>query len=64
MSKFDAIVEVVTATTSKTHVFSSGNHGNGWTIWEMKMLAHLMEKGWMHILIHFLPLNLHRSRRS
>ena len=51
MSKFDAIVEVVTATTSKTHVFSSGNHGNGWTIWEMKMLAHLMEKGWMHILI-------------
>ena len=45
MSKFDAIVEVVTATTSKTHVFSSGNHGNGWTIWEMKMLAHLMEKG-------------------
>ena len=38
-------VEVVTATTSKTPVFS-GNHGNNWTIiWEMKMSAHLMEKG-------------------
>jgi hypothetical protein len=36
-------VEVVTATTSKMPVFS-GNHGNDWTIWEMKMLAHLMEK--------------------
>jgi hypothetical protein len=23
----------------------SGNHGNDWTIWEMKMLADLMEKG-------------------
>jgi len=37
-------VEVVTGTTSKTPVFS-GNHGNDWTIWEMKFLAHLMEKG-------------------
>ncbi len=37
-------VDVVTGMTSKTPVFS-GNHGNDWTIWEMKMLAHLMEKG-------------------
>jgi hypothetical protein len=37
-------VEVVTGTTSKTPVFS-GNHGNDWTIWEMKFSAHLMEKG-------------------
>jgi hypothetical protein len=37
-------VEVVTETTSKTPVFS-GNHGDDWTIWEMKMTAHLMEKG-------------------
>jgi hypothetical protein len=37
-------VEVVTTTTSKTPVFSC-NHGNDWTIWEIKMLAHLMEKG-------------------
>ncbi len=37
-------VEVVTVTTSKTPVFS-GNHGNDWTIWEMKMSTHLMEKG-------------------
>ena len=36
--------EVVTAMTSKMPV-CSGNHGNDWTIWEMKMLAHLMEKG-------------------
>jgi hypothetical protein len=37
-------VEVVMGTTSKTPVFS-GNHGDNWTIWEMKMMAHLMEKG-------------------
>ena len=37
-------VEVVTGTTSKTPVFS-GNHGDDWTIWEMKFSAHLMEKG-------------------
>jgi len=37
-------VEVVTGTTSKTPVFS-GNHGDDWTIWEMKFLAHLMEIG-------------------
>ena len=37
-------VEVVTRTTSKTPVFS-GNHGDDWTIREMKFLAHLMEKG-------------------
>jgi hypothetical protein len=39
-----ANVEVVTGTTSKPPLFS-GNHGNNWTIWEMKMTAHLMEKG-------------------
>ena len=37
-------VEVVTGTTSKMPVFS-GNHGNDWTIWEMRFSAHLMEKG-------------------
>ena len=37
-------VEVVTAMTSKTPVFS-GNHGDDWTIWEMKMTTPLMEKG-------------------
>jgi hypothetical protein len=37
-------VEVVSGTTSKTPVFS-GNHGDDWTIWEMKMSAHLTEKG-------------------
>jgi hypothetical protein len=37
-------VEVVTGTTSKTPVFS-GNHGNDWTIWDIKFSAHLMEKG-------------------
>jgi len=36
-------VEVVTATTSKMPVFSD-NHDNDWTIWEMKMSAHLMDK--------------------
>jgi hypothetical protein len=35
--------EVVTATTSKMPV-CSGNHGNDWTIWEMKMSALLTEK--------------------
>jgi hypothetical protein len=39
-----ANVEVVPGTTSKTPVFS-GNHGDDWTIWEMKFSAHLMEKG-------------------
>jgi hypothetical protein len=37
-------VEVVMGMTSKTPAFS-GNHGNDWTIWEMKFSAHLMEKG-------------------
>ncbi len=37
-------VEVVMGTTSKTPVFS-GNHGDDWTIWDMKFSAHLMEKG-------------------
>jgi hypothetical protein len=35
-------VDVVTGTTSKPPVFS-GNHGEDWTIWEMKMTAHLMD---------------------
>jgi hypothetical protein len=39
-----ANVEVVTGTTSKLPIFS-GNHGDNWTIWEMKMTTHLMEKG-------------------
>jgi hypothetical protein len=45
-SKFDdhQHVEVVTGTTSKMPVFS-GNHGDDWTIWDMKFSAHLMEKG-------------------
>ena len=37
-------VEVVMGTTLRTPVFS-GNHGDDWTIWEMKLSAHLMEKG-------------------
>ncbi len=37
-------VEVVMGTTSKPPVFS-GNHSYDWTIWELKMTAHLMEKG-------------------
>ena len=37
-------VKVVAGTTSKMPVFS-GNHGNDWTIWEMKISAHLLEKG-------------------
>jgi len=37
-------VEIVTGMTLKMPVFS-GNHGDDWTIWEMKFLAHLMEKG-------------------
>ena len=37
-------VEVVSGTTLKMPVFS-GNHGDDWTIWEMKLSAHLMEKG-------------------
>ena len=36
-------IEVVIGTTSKLPVFS-GNHSDDWTIWEMKMKAHLMEK--------------------
>jgi hypothetical protein len=36
-------VEVVTGTTLKPPVFSC-KHGNDWTIWEMKISVHLMEK--------------------
>jgi hypothetical protein len=37
-------VEVVTGTTSIPSVIR-GNHGDNWTIWEMKITTHLMEKG-------------------
>jgi hypothetical protein len=37
-------VEVIAKTNSKAPVFS-GKHGDKWTIWEMKMTAHLMDKG-------------------
>jgi hypothetical protein len=37
-------VEVVMGTTLTMPVFS-GNHGDDWTIWEMKFSANLMEKG-------------------
>jgi hypothetical protein len=37
-------VEVVATTSSKAPVFS-GKHDDEWTIWEMKMTAHLIEKG-------------------
>ncbi len=37
-------VEVVTRTSSKPSTFS-GKHGDDWTIWEMKMTVHLMDKG-------------------
>ncbi len=39
-----AAVEVVTTAINKAPVFC-GKHGNDWTIWEMKMTAHLMDKG-------------------
>jgi hypothetical protein len=39
-----AAVEVVATANIKAPVFS-GKHGNDWTIWEMKMTAHLMDKG-------------------
>jgi hypothetical protein len=37
-------VEAVTMTTSKQPTFS-GKHGDDWMIWEMKMTAHLIDKG-------------------
>jgi hypothetical protein len=37
-------VEVATGMTSNMPCFS-GNHGDDWTIWEMKFSAHLTEKG-------------------
>jgi hypothetical protein len=43
-SSMTSNVESVTGTTSKTPVVS-GNHGDDWTIWEIKFSAHLMEKG-------------------
>ncbi len=38
-----AAVEVVAMANTKAPVFS-GKHGNDWTIWEMKLTAHLMDK--------------------
>jgi len=38
-------VKVVAGITSKTTPVFSGNHGDDWTIWEMKISAHLMKKG-------------------
>ena len=37
-------VEVVMTTNLKPATFS-GKHGDDWMIWEMKMIAHLMDKG-------------------
>jgi hypothetical protein len=37
-------VEVVTTTSLKPPTFS-GKHGDDWGMWEMKMTAHLMDKG-------------------
>jgi hypothetical protein len=37
-------VKVIATTNLKAPVFS-GKHGDKWTIWEMKMTAHFMEKG-------------------
>ena len=39
-----AAVEVVAMANTKAPVFS-GKHGDDWTIWEMTMTAHLMDKG-------------------
>jgi hypothetical protein len=39
-----AAVEIVAMANTKAPVFS-GKHGNDWTLWEMKMTAHLMYKG-------------------
>jgi len=43
-------VEVVTGTTSKTPVFS-GNHGDDWTIWEMRCRRILWKRDWTHVWI-------------
>ncbi len=37
-------VEVVATANTEAPVFS-GKHGDEWTIWEMKMTGHLMDKG-------------------
>jgi hypothetical protein len=37
-------VEVVATTSLKPPTFS-GKHGDDWAMWEMKMTAHLMDKG-------------------
>jgi hypothetical protein len=54
-------VEVVTGTTSKLPVFS-GNHGNYWTIWQMKMTAHLVERDWIHVWIPILKQDCQQKR--
>jgi len=43
MSAMASSVEVMMTTNSKPPTFS-GKHGDEWTIWEMKTIAHLMDK--------------------
>jgi hypothetical protein len=56
-----AAVEVVAMANNKAPVFS-GKHGNDWTIWEMKMTAHLMDKGLDVCLGRILKANFQRKR--
>ncbi len=44
MTATTSSVEVVAMTSSKPPTFS-GKYGDDWTMWEMKMTAHLMDKG-------------------